>query len=311
MNEVTMIGVDLAKSVFEVHGATATDKPVFRKKLSRGQFLKFLSQQPLCVVAMEACASSHYWGREIMKLGHDVRLIPPIYVKPIVKRQKNDANDAEAIAEAAVRPTMRFVPVKSAEQQSRTMGFKTRDLFVRQRNAIINAPRGHLMEYGIIAPPGRSFVKKLAEQIDDPASDLPSIVIDLSRVNLDHLSVLTDKIVVIERRLKDEAKSDPETIRLQTAPGVGPVSAMEIKAFSPPLKGFKRGRDYAAWLGLVPVQKSTGGRQILGRTSKMGQRDIRRLLIIGARARIRWAIKNGPPKDHGWNRCWNVSRACW
>jgi len=296
MNEVTMIGVDLAKSVFQAHGATATGEPVFRKKLSRGQFLKFLSEQPSCVVAMEACASSHYWGREIMKLGHDVRLIPPIYVKPFVKRQKNDANDAEAIAEAAVRPTMRFVPVKSAEQQSQSMVFKTRDLFVRQRNAIINALRGHLMEYGIIAPPGLTFVKKLAKKIEDPESDLPPIVVELSRVHLDQLGTCTDKIVMIERRLKDEAKSDPETIRLQTAPGVGPVSAMAIKAFSPPLEGFKRGRDFAAWLGLVPVQKSTGGRQILGRTSKMGQRDIRRLLIIGAMTRIRWAIKNGPPK---------------
>ncbi|AML50615.1 transposase [Falsihalocynthiibacter arcticus] len=274
MNEVTMIGVDLAKSVFQAHGATAAGEPVLRKKLSRGQFLKFLSEQPNCVAAMEACASSHYWGREIMKLGHDVRLIPLIYVKPFVKRQKKDANDAEAIAEAAVRPTMRFAPVKSAEQQSRSMVFKTRDLFVRQHNAIINALRGHLMEYGIIAPPGRNFVKKLAEQIEDPESGLPLIVTELSRVYLDQLSTCSYKIVVIERRLKDEATADPETIRLQTAPGVGPVSAMAIKAFSPPLEGFKRGRDFATWLGLAPVQKSTGGRQILGRTSKMGQRDI-------------------------------------
>jgi transposase len=192
-----------------------------------------------------------------------------------VKRQKNDANDAEAITEAAVRPTMRFVPVKTAVQQSRSMVFKTRDLLVRQRNQLINALRGHLMEYGIIAPPGRNFVKKLAEQIENPESGLPPIVVELSRVHLDQLSVCTDKIVVMERRLKDEAKSDPETIRLQTAPGIGPVSAMAIKAFAPPLEGFKRGRDFAAWLGLVPVQKSTGGRQILGRTSKMGQRDIR------------------------------------
>jgi len=239
MNEVTMIGVDLAKSVFQVHCAAASGEPVFRKKLSRGQFLKFLSKQPPCVVAMEACASSHYWGREILNLGHDVRLIPPIYVKPFVKRQKNDANDAEAIAEAAFRPTMRFVPVKSAEQQSQSMVFKTRDLFVRHRNAIINALRGHLMEYGVVAPPGRNFVKKLAEQIDNSDCDLPSIVIDLSRVHLDQISILTDKIVVIERRLKEESKSDPETIRLQTAPGIGPVSAMAIKAFSPPMEGFK------------------------------------------------------------------------
>ena len=267
MDEVTIIGVDLAKSIFQVHSATASGEPVFRKKLSRGQFLKFLSEQPNCVVAIEACASSHYWGREIMNLGHDVRLIPPIYVKPFVKRQKNDANDAEAITEAAVRPTMRFVPVKTAVQQSRSMVFKTRDLLVRQRNQLINALRGHLMEYGIIAPPGRNFVKKLAEQIENPEKGLPPIVVELSRVHLDQLSVCTDKIVVLERRLKDEAKSDPETIRLQTAPGVGPVSAMAIKAFAPPMEGFMRGRYFAAWL--VPVQKSTGGRQILGRTSKM------------------------------------------
>ena len=191
---------------------------------------------------------------------------------------------------------MRFVPVKSAEQQSRSMVFKTRDLFVRQRNSIINALRGHLMEYGIIAPPGRNFVKKLAEQIESPYCNLPPIVIELSRMHLDQLNILTDKVVEIERRLKEQAKSDAETIRLQTAPGIGPVSAMAIKAFAPPLESFKRGRDFAAWLGLVPVQKSTGGRQVLGRTSKMGQRDIRRLLIIGAMTRIRWAIKNGPPK---------------
>ena len=296
MEEVTVIGIDLAKSVFCLHGAAASGQPIFRKKLSRAQFIKFIGDQPPRLVAMEACASSHYCGREIMQLGHQVRLIPPIYVKPFVKRQKNDANDAEAIAEAVVRPTMRFVPVKSAEQQARSMVFKTRDLFVRQRNAIINALRGHLMEYGIIAPAGRTFVKKLAEQIEAPESDLPPGVIELCRVHLDQLGVLDVRISGIERRLKEEAKSDPETIRLQTAPGVGPVSAMAIQAFAPPMEGFRRGRDFAAWLGLVPVQNSTRGRQILGRTSKMGQRDIRSLLIIGAMTRVRWAVKNGPPK---------------
>ncbi|MDF0603877.1 IS110 family transposase, partial [Psychromarinibacter sp. C21-152] len=296
MEEVTIIGIDLAKSVFHLHGATASGKPVFRKKLSRAQFIRFIGDQPPCLVAMEACASSHYWGREILKLGHEVRLIPPIYVKPFVKRQKNDANDAEAMVEAVVRPTMRFVSVKSAEQQARSMVFKTRDLFVRQRNAIINALRGHLMEYGIIAPAGRTFVKKLAKKIEAPESDLPPGVIELCRLHLDQLDILDGKIIEIERRLKDEARSDPQTIRLQTAPGVGPVTAMAIQAFAPPMEGFRTGRDFSAWLGLVPVQKSTGGRQILGRTSKMGQRDIRRLLIIGAMTRIRWAVKNGPPK---------------
>lgn len=296
MKEVTVVGIDLAKSVFQLHGATASGVPVFRKKLSRAQVLKFLEALPPCLVAMEACASSHYWGREIGKLGHDVRLIPPIYVKPFVKRQKNDANDAEAITEAAIRPTMRFVPVKSAEQQARSMVFKTRDLLVRQRNAIINALRGHLMEYGIIAPAGRLFVKKLVEQIEAPDNDLPPLALECCRTHLEQLDILNDKIADIQADLKEAAKTDPETIRLQTAPGVGPVTAMALKAFAPDYAGFKRGRDFAAWLGLVPVQRSTGGRQILGRTSKMGQRDIRRLLIIGAMTRIRWALKNGAPE---------------
>lgn len=296
MDEVTIIGVDLAKSVFQLHGATASGEPVFRKKLSRPQFRAFLSKHPPCCVAIEACASAHYWGREIEKLGHEVRLIPPIYVKPFVKRHKNDAADAEAIAEAAVRPTMRFVLVKTAEQQSRAMIFKTRDLLVRQRNQIVNALRGHLMEYGLIAPAGLSFVKKLVQQIEDPDSDLPPLVVELSRLHLDQLQACNEKITVIERQLRDDARSDPETRRLQTAPGIGPVSAMAIKAFAPPMESFRRGRDFAAWLGLVPLQKSTGGRQLLGRTSKMGQRDIRRLLIIGAMTRIRWALKNGAPE---------------
>jgi len=168
-----------------------------------------------------------------MKLGHEVRLIPPVYVKPFVKRQKTDANDAEAIAEAVVRPTMRFVPVKSEEQQARSMVFKTRDLLVRQRNALINALRGHLMEYGIIAPPGRTFVRKLEAQLDAPESTLPSGVTELCHLHLEQIGSLDIRIMRTEKRLKEEAKSDPETIRLQTAPGVGPVSAMAIQAFAP------------------------------------------------------------------------------
>ncbi|WP_299971345.1 IS110 family transposase [uncultured Roseobacter sp.] len=296
MKEVTVVGIDLAKSVFQLHGATASGVPVLRKKLSRAQVLKFLEAVPPCLVAMEACASSHYWAREIGKLGHDVRLIPPIYVKPFVKRQKNDANDAEAITEAAMRPTMRFVPVKSAEQQSRSMVFKTRDLLVRQRNAIINALRGHLMEYGIIAPAGRLFVKKLVAQIETPDNGLPPLALECCRTHLEQRDIRNDKIADIQADLKEAAKTDPETIRRQTAPGVGPVTAMALKAFAPDYAGFRRGRDFAAWLGVVAVQHSTGGRQMLGRTSKMGQRDIRRLLIIGAMTRIRWALKNGAPK---------------
>lgn len=173
------------------------------------------------------------------------------------------------------------------------MVFKTRDLLVRQRNQIVNALRGHLMEYGVVAPAGRCFVKRLAQKIESADVDLPPLVVELARLHLDQLQTCEERITVIERHLRDEARNDPEINRLQTAPGVGPVSAMAIKAFAPPMEGFKRGRDFAAWLGLVPVQKSTGGRQILGRTSKMGQRDIRRLLIIGAMTRVRWALKNG------------------
>lgn len=296
MENVSVIGVDLAKSVFQLHGAAADGSVVFRKKLSRAQFQLFMERHPRCRVAMEACASAHHWGRIMEALGHEVRLIPPIYVKPFVKRQKNDANDAEAIVEASFRPTMRFVAVKTAEQQARAMVFKTRDLLVRQRSQIVNALRGHLMEYGVIAPAGLASIKSLIARIEDPEVDLPPLVVELARVHLDHLHVCNERIAVIERRLRDEARDDPETARLQTAPGIGPVSAMAIKAFAPPMESFRRGRDFAAWLGLVPVQRSTGGRQVLGRTSKMGQRDIRRLLIIGAMTRIRWALRNGVPK---------------
>lgn len=297
MDEVTVIGVDLAKSVFQLHGAAADGSVVFRKKLSRAQFQTFMERHPRCRVAMEACASAHHWGRVMEALGYEVRLIPPIYVKPFLKRQKNDANDAEAIVEASFRPTMRFVPVKSAEQQARAMMFKTRDLLVRQRSQVVNALRGHLMEYGVIAPAGLASVKSLSKRIEDPATDLPPLVVELAHLHLDQLRLCNERIAVIERRLRDEARDDPETVRLQTAPGIGPVSAMAIKAFAPPMEGFRRGRDFSAWLGLVPLQRSTGGRQVLGRTSKMGQRDIRRLLIIGAMARIRWALRKGVAKD--------------
>ncbi len=296
MEGAAIIGIDLAKSVFQLHGADVTGKPLFRKKLTRDQLSVFLASQSPTVVAMEACGSAHYWGREIGALGHDVRLIPPIYVKPFVKRHKNDAADAEAISEAAIRPTMRFVPVKSAEQQSRAMVFKTRDLLVRQRNQIVNALRGHLMEYGIVVPAGLTFVRKLEREIEDPDTPLPLLVVELGHLLMDQLQSCNTKIAVVERQMKEEAKRDPEALLLQTAPGIGPVSAMAIKAFGPDMNSFRRGRDFAAWLGLVPLQKSTGGKQKLGRTSKMGQRDIRRLLIIGAMTRIRWAIKNGVPE---------------
>lgn len=270
MESAAIIGIDLAKSVFQLHGADVTGKPLFRKKLTRDQLSFFLASQSPTVVAMEACGSPHYWGREIGALGHDVRLIPPIYVKPFVKRHKNDAADAEAISEAAIRPTMRFVPVKSAEQQSRAMVFKTRDLLVRQRNQIVNALRGHLMEYGIVVPAGLTFVRRLEREIEDRDTPLPLLVVELGRLLIDQRQSCNTKIAVVERQMKEEAKRDPEAPLLQTAPGIGPVSAMAIKAFGPDMNSFRPGRDFAAWLGLVPLQKSTSGKQKLGGTSKMG-----------------------------------------
>lgn len=296
MQRPTIIGVDLAKRVFQVHGAAADGSVVFRKKLSRAQFLPFLAAQPRSTVAMEACATAHDWGREVEKLGHVVRLIAPIYVKPFVKRQKNDAADAEAIAEAASRPTMRFVTVKTAEQQARAAIFRTRDLLVRQRTQLINALRGHLAEHGVIAPQGPAHVKRLADAIGDPQSALPSVIRDIGRLYLDQIAALTEKLGELERSLRAQAARGEATLRLQTMPGIGPITAMAIESFAPPMETFHRGRDFAAWLGLTPLQRSTGGKQRLGKTSKMGQRDIRRLLIIGAMAVVRAANRRGPPE---------------
>jgi transposase len=293
MKEVTIVSVDLAKRVFQLHGAAADGSVVFRKKVSRTQLLAFLAKLPACTVAMEACATSHHWGREIGKLGHAVRLIPPIYVKPFVKRQKNDAADAEAIAEAASRPTMRFVALKTEEQQSRAMIFRTRDLLVRQRTQLINALRGHLAEYGIVTAQGIVHAKRLQVAIEDPETGLPPIVRDIGRTYLDQVADCSEKIAELEKTLRTEAAQSETTARLQTMPGIGPISAMAIESFAPPMDSFRRGRDFAAWLGLVPRQSSTGGKQILGKTSKMGQRDIRRLLIIGAMAVVGWAARNG------------------
>jgi transposase len=295
MAEATIIGIDLAKRVFQVHGAAADGSIAFRRKLPRDGLLPFLAAQPRCVVAMEACATAHGWGREIEKLGHTVRLIAPIYVKPFVKRHKNDAADAEAITEAASRPTMRFVAVKTEAQQARAMLFRTRDLLVRQRTQLINALRGHLAEYGVVAPQGPAHLKPLADAIADEASRLPTAVRILGRLLLEQISMLGPRIGELDKRLRAAAGQAEATRRLQTMPGVGPVTAVAVETFAPPMETFRRGRDFAAWLGLVPLQRSTGGKQRLGKTSKMGQRDIRRLLIIGAMAVVRAATRSVPP----------------
>jgi len=294
--EISTIGLDLAKNVFQAHGADAAGAVLFRKQLRRAKVLSFFAKQPACLVAMEACAGAHHWAREIGKLGHTVRLIPPAYVKPFVKRQKNDSADAEAICEAAQRPTMRFVAVKSEIQQASAVVFRARDLLVRQRTQTINALRGHLAEYGLVVAQGPAHTTKLIEHVEDPTSDLPEAARLALAMLVDTLRSLEERIEHLDVEIARRAREDEDARRLTTIPGVGPVTATALVALAPSAATFRKGRDFAAWLGLTPLQRSTGGKQKLGATSKMGERTLRRLLIIGASAVVRHAARRGVPE---------------
>jgi transposase len=296
VEQAITIGLDIAKHVFQVHGADAAGHVLFRKRITRMKLLGFLAAQAPCVVVMEACAGAHYWAREIGTLRHHVRLIAPAYVKPFIRRQKNDAADAEAICEAAQRPNMRFVPVKSEEQQANGIVFRARNLLVRQRTQCVNALRGHLTEYGYIFPKGITHVESLVALVEDLQSPLPDSVHVILKLLVDNFTALEAQIATLDAEINQRSKSDPTARRLMTIPGVGPITSTAITALVPAAEGFPAGRDFAAWLGLTPLQKSTGSKQKLGAVSKRGERTIRRLLIIGASAVVRQASRRGAPK---------------
>ena len=296
MEEVSTIGLDIAKQVFHAHGADASGAMLFSRRITRQKLIQFFASQPSCTVAMEACAGAHHWGRELMKLGHEVRLIPPAYVKPFVKRQKNDAADAEAICEAAQRPSMRFVAVKSEESQASAAVFRARDLLVRQRTQLINALRGLLAEHGWVAPKGLFHAGAMMAKIEDPSCSLPQSARDVFLVMIASVKALDERVHLLDREIAKRAREDETARRLMTIPGIGPITATALLALAPPPETFRKGRDFAAWVGLTPLQRSTGGKTTLGGITRMGERTLRRLLVIGASAVVLHAAKRGAPR---------------
>ena len=297
--QITTIGLDIAKNMFQVHGIDAAEKVVIRKQIRRGQVMKFFEALPPCLVGMEACATAHYWARELTKLGHEVRLMPAKDVKAYVKRNKNDAADAEATCEAVRRPTMRFVPVKSAEQQAQLMQHRARDLLMRQRTQVINALRAHLAELGITAAQGREGIRDLLAIIADEADARLPIDARASLIVLAaQLQALQTLIGSIEKRIVARHRSSEASKRLQTIPGVGILGASAIATIVTEPKAFRSGRDFAAWVGLVPRQDSTGGKRKLGPISKQGDRYLRRILVVGAHAVLKRARLH--PQKYPW-----------
>ena len=290
---ITTLGIDIAKSVFQLHGVDADGTVILQKKLRRGAVLSFLDQLDPCLIGIEACATSHHWAREIAALGHEVRLIPPAYVKPYVKRQKNDVADAEAICEAVTRPNMRFVPVKTKEQQSVLVLHRSRDLLMRQRTMILNAIRAHFAEFGIIAPQGpRKVIELVARLRDDGNLGLSEVAQSALLALAGQLDNLAAEVRNIERQLMVWHRQNAASQRLETIPGVGIITATALTASVPDPAVFKSGRQFAAYLGLVPRQNSSGGKDRLGHISKMGNGYLRRLLVVGATSVTRRAASN-------------------
>jgi len=297
MSEVSTIGIDLSKHVFQLHGVDGAGRVVLCRRLRRGQVAAFFAALPPCLVGIEACGSAHFWAREIAAFGHDVRLMPPGYVKPYVKRNKHDAADAEAVCEAVRRPSMRFVPVKTPEQQAALVAHSVRDLLVRQRTMLVNALRGHLAEFGIVAPRGIHKVEELIGVIGNATDGrIPSSARSALGVLATELAALDLRITVVETAIVARSKADAVARRLATIPGIGPIIASRITAMVPDSSIFRSGRDFAAWIGLVPRQNSTGGKARLGGISKRGNGTLRRLLVGGAMAAMfrSKALQNDP-----------------
>jgi transposase len=301
MGQITTIGLDIAKSVFQVHGIDATGEVVLRRRLTRARVVPFFAKLAPCLVGIEACASAHYWARELKKLGHDARLMPPSYVKPYVKRQKNDTADAEAICEAVSRPTMRFVEVKTPEQQSVMVLHRTRVMLMRQRIQLSNAIRGHLAEFGLVAPIGRMGLQTLINILfDEKDGRVPAEARYCLQMLVDQLRLANAQILENDRRIRTSARATDVGRRLMGIPGVGPVLASAFVASVPDPAMFKSGRNLAAWIGLVPRQNSSGGKERLGGITKQGNRYLRQMLVVGSLAVIRYAER------HGTRRPWLV-----
>ena len=298
--QVSTIGLDLAKNVFQVHGVDAAGKTVLTRQLRRGQMIAFFEKLPPCLVGMEACATGHHWARQLTALGHTVRLMPASYVKAYLKRSKNDAADAAAICEAVTRPSMRFVPVKTVEQQAALMLHRTRDLLIRQRTQLINALRAHLAELGLVAATGVDGVAALMKLVSDETNPhgLPELMRRALQAIVAQLCALQTQIGQIEREIHAQHRASDTSQRLESIPGIGVIGATAIAATVTDPAAFKSGREFAAWIGLVPRQNSSGGKERLGGISKQGDRYLRRLLVVGATAVIRHARTN--PAKHPW-----------
>lgn len=297
MDQPTTIGLDLAKSVFQVHGVSAKGTAVLRRQLRRGQVLAFFARLEPCLIGMEACSGAHHWARELATLGHEVRLMPAAYVKPYVKRGKTDRADAEAICEAVTRPTMRFVPMKTADAQAALLDHKARDFLIRQQTQTVNTIRAHLAEFGIVVAKGIHNVDRLLEA----AGQAPEAARPALDLLADQFRGLRNRIETVTKRIEAAQKTDPLARRLATIPGLGPIASSAFAVTTPEVATFRSARDYSAWLGLTPKPHSSGGKERLGRISKAGNTYLRRLLYLGAMAQIAARRRGRPGDDWLWD----------